>query len=68
MFLHKKLFAKARWQCWREEIDFFVKGFPKGDPGTGCSFAMATYFHGMEMDERVAFAAMRDSGEVTGMT
>ena len=50
------------------EIEFFVKGIadnsisPKARVG---AFAMAVYFNGMEMDERVSLAlGMRDSGTV----
>jgi len=50
-----------------EEIDFFVKGIADHSISEGqiAAFAMAVYFNGMEMDERVALAmGMRDSGTV----
>ncbi len=50
-----------------EEIDFFVNGIADESISEGQigAFAMAVYFNGMEMDERVALAeAMRDSGTV----
>jgi len=51
----------------KEEIDFFVKGIADHSISEGqiAAFAMAVYFNGMEMDERVALAmGMRDSGTV----
>ncbi|WP_353662320.1 thymidine phosphorylase [Hydrogenimonas sp. SS33] len=51
----------------REEIDFFVKGITEGYVSEGqiAAFAMAVYFRGMTMDERIALTeAMRDSGDV----
>ena len=50
-----------------EEIAFFVKGIADNSISEGQigAFAMAVYFNGMEMDERVALAeGMRDSGTV----
>jgi len=50
-----------------EEISFFVKGIADNSISEGQigAFAMAVYFNGMEMDERVALASgMRDSGTV----
>ncbi len=51
----------------REEIDFFVAGLSDGTLGDGqvAAFAMAVFFQGLSMEERVALTlAMRDSGEV----
>jgi len=50
-----------------EEIAFFVKGIAENSISEGQigAFAMAVYFKGMEMDERVALAeGMCDSGTV----
>nr|WP_321445858.1 thymidine phosphorylase [uncultured Cohaesibacter sp.] len=50
-----------------EEIQFFVDGITSGDVTEGqiSALAMAVYFQGMELDERVALTlAMRDSGTV----
>jgi len=50
-----------------EEIAFFVKGIADNSISEGQvgAFAMAVYFNGMEMDERVSLAlGMRDSGTV----
>ncbi|WP_114007643.1 thymidine phosphorylase [Cohaesibacter intestini] len=49
------------------EIQFFVDGITSGDVTEGqiSALAMAVYFQGMELDERVALTlAMRDSGTV----
>jgi len=49
------------------EIGAFVRGIADGTLGEGqiAAFAMAVYFQGMSMDERVALTcAMRDSGRV----
>jgi thymidine phosphorylase len=49
------------------EIGFFVKGLTDGSVTEGqvAAFAMAVFFKGMEMPERVALTeAMRDSGRV----
>lgn len=51
----------------KEEIAFFVKGIADNSISEGqvAAFAMAVYFQGMTMDERVALAmGMRDSGTV----
>ncbi len=50
-----------------DEIAFMVKGLTDGrvTEGQVAAFAMAVFFRGMTMDERVALtAAMRDSGRV----
>lgn len=50
-----------------EEIQFFVDGITSGAVSEGqiSALAMAVYFKGMELDERVALTlAMRDSGSV----
>ena len=50
-----------------KEIEFFVKGIADNSISEGQvgAFAMAVYFNGMEMDERVSLAlGMRDSGTV----
>lgn len=51
----------------REEIAFFSKGIGDGSISEGqiAAFAMAVFFNGMSLDERVALTeGMRDSGEV----
>jgi len=51
----------------REEIAFMVEGLTAGSVTEGqvAAFAMATFFRGMTIDERVALTlAMRDSGAV----
>ena len=51
----------------REEIAFMVQGLTTGEVTEGqvAAFAMATFFQGMPVDERVALtSAMRDSGSV----
>ena len=51
----------------REEIAFLVEGLTAGRVSEGqvAAFAMAVFFRGMSMDERVALTlAMRDSGDV----
>lgn len=51
----------------REEIAFMVEGLTAGSVTEGqvAAFAMATFFRGMTIDERVALTlAMRDSGTV----
>jgi thymidine phosphorylase len=51
----------------REDITRFISGFAKGTVSDAqtAAFAMAVYFRGMSMDERVALTlAMRDSGTV----
>jgi thymidine phosphorylase len=50
----------------REEIAFFTKGIGDGSISEGqiAAFAMAVFFQGMTLDERVALTeGMRDSGE-----
>ena len=50
-----------------EEIAFLVRGLTDGSlsEGQAAAFAMAVFFQGMTMDERVALTlAMRDSGAV----
>nr|WP_321454547.1 thymidine phosphorylase [uncultured Cohaesibacter sp.] len=50
-----------------EEIGFFVRGITDGSVTEGqiSALAMAVFFQGMELDERVALTlAMRDSGSV----
>jgi len=50
-----------------EEISFFVKGIAKETISEGqiAAFAMAVFFNGMTLDERVALTeGMRDSGNV----
>jgi len=50
-----------------EEIEFFVRGLTGGTIGEGqiAAFAMAVFFRGMSMDERVALTrAMASSGAV----
>ena len=69
MFLPQEIIRKKRDgnKLSREEIDFFVKGIADNTISEGQigAFAMAVYFQGMEMDERVALAmSMRDSGTV----
>ncbi|SNZ20697.1 thymidine phosphorylase [Cohaesibacter gelatinilyticus] len=51
----------------KDEIQFFVDGITNGGVSEGqiSALAMAVYFQGMELDERVALTlAMRDSGVV----
>jgi thymidine phosphorylase len=51
----------------REEIAFLIAGLTDGSvsEGQAAAFAMAVFFRGMDMEERVALTlAMRDSGEV----
>ena len=51
----------------KQEIQFFVDGITSGTftEGQISALAMAVYFQGMELDERVALTlAMRDSGSV----
>jgi thymidine phosphorylase len=51
----------------REEIAFLIGGLGDGSVTEGqvAAFAMAVFFRGMDMDERVALTlAMRDSGDV----
>lgn len=51
----------------RDEIDFFVSGMADGSISEGqlAAFAMAVFFNGMTLTERVALTqAMRDSGDI----
>jgi thymidine phosphorylase len=51
----------------RDEIAFLIEGLTSGSVTEGqvAAFAMAVFFRGMEMDERVGLTvAMRDSGDV----
>jgi len=51
----------------REEIAFFAKGIADDSISEGqiAAFAMAVFFRGMTLDERVALTeGMRDSGEI----
>lgn len=51
----------------RAQIEFFVRGLTDGSISEGqvAALAMAVFFRGMDMDERVALTrAMRDSGDV----
>jgi len=69
MFLPQEIIRKKRdgGVLSAQEIRFFVSGIPDGGVTEGqiAAFAMAVYFNGMNMDERVAFTlAMRDSGQV----
>lgn len=68
MFLPQEIIRKKRngEPLSREEIQFFVRGITDNSISEGQigAFAMATYFQGMSMDERVALTlGMRDSGE-----
>jgi thymidine phosphorylase len=50
-----------------DEVKFFVSGITDGSISEGqiAAFAMAVFFNGMSMDERIALTlAMRDSGDV----
>jgi thymidine phosphorylase len=68
-YLPQELIAKKRdgGTLSAEEIAFLVDGMTNGEVSDAqiSSFAMAVFFKGMEMDERVALTlAMRDSGDV----
>ncbi len=68
-YLPQELIAKKRdgATLTGEEITFLVDGMTTGAVTDAqiSSFAMAVFFQGMEMDERVALTlAMRDSGDV----
>ena len=55
----------------RDEIAFFSKGIGDGTISEGqiAAFAMAVFFQGMTLDERVALTeGMRDSGEILSWT
>jgi len=69
MYLPQEIIRKKRdgEKLTKDEIAFFVKGIADNSISEGQigAFAMAVYFNGMEMDERVALAmGMRDSGTV----
>ena len=69
MYLPQEIIRRKRdgEKLSSEEIVFFVKGIADNSISEGQigSFAMAVFFNGMEMDERVALAmGMRDSGTV----
>ncbi len=69
MYLPQEIIRRKRdgEKLTQEEIAFFVKGIADNSISEGqvAAFAMAVYFNGMEMDERVALASgMRDSGTV----
>lgn len=52
-----------------DEVKFFVRGITDGSISEGqiAAFAMAVFFNGMSMNERIALTlAMRDSGDVLG--
>ncbi len=68
-FLPQEIIRKKRdgGALSREEISFLVKGLTDGSVSEGqvAAFAMAVFFRGMEMEERVGLTlAMRDSGDV----
>jgi thymidine phosphorylase len=68
-FLPQEIIRKKRHgqALSREEIAFMIEGLTahRVSEGQVAAFAMAVFFQGMEMDERVALTlAMRDSGEV----
>ena len=69
MFLPQEIIRKKRngEALSQEEIQFFVRGITDNSISEGQigAFAMATYFQGMTMDERIALTCgMRDSGDV----
>ena len=68
-FLPQEIIRKKRdgGALSREEIAFLIEGLTDGSVTEGqvAAFAMAVFFRGMDMDERVALTlAMRDSGDV----
>jgi thymidine phosphorylase len=68
-FLPQEIIRKKRdgGPLAAEEIAFLVAGLTSGNVTEGqvAAFAMAVFFRGMDMDERVALTlAMRDSGDV----
>ncbi|RUT28187.1 thymidine phosphorylase [Arsenicitalea aurantiaca] len=68
-FLPQEIIARKRdgHVLAASEIAAFIDGFAKGtvSDAQAAAFAMAVFFNGMEMDERVALTlAMRDSGSV----
>ncbi|NRA82769.1 MAG: thymidine phosphorylase [Gammaproteobacteria bacterium] len=69
MFLPQEIIRKKRngQELTAQELAFFVAGITNNTISEGQigAFAMATYFQGMTMDERIALTTgMRDSGEV----
>ncbi|WP_281647064.1 thymidine phosphorylase [Parendozoicomonas sp. Alg238-R29] len=69
MFLPQEVIRKKRegLKLSEQEINDFIQGVTKDTVSEGQvgAFAMATYFQGMEMDERISLTkAMRDSGIV----
>jgi thymidine phosphorylase len=69
MYLPQELIRKKRdgAALSKDEIAFFVRGITDNSitEGQVAAFAMAVFFNGMAMDERVAFTlGMRDSGQV----
>jgi len=69
MLLPQEIIRKKRdgHELSPEEIRHFVRGITDGSVSEGqiAAFAMAVYFQGMDMRERIALTeAMRDSGEV----
>jgi thymidine phosphorylase len=68
-FLPQELIRKKRdgRALTKDEIAFLIEGLTEGSVSEGqvAAFAMAVFFKGMDMDERVALTlAMRDSGDV----
>ena len=68
-FLPQEIIRKKRdgGALTRDEIAFLIEGLTNGSVTEGqvAAFAMATFFRGMGMDERVSLTlAMRDSGDV----
>ncbi len=68
-FLPQEIIRKKRdgGALSREEIAFLIEGLTDGSVSEGqvAAFAMAVFFRGMAMDERVGLTlAMRDSGDV----
>jgi thymidine phosphorylase len=68
-FLPQEIIRKKRdgGVLAKDEIAFLIEGLTRGSvtEGQAAAFAMATFFRGMEMPERVALTvAMRDSGDV----
>ncbi len=69
MYLPQEIIRKKRdgAALSADEIAFFVRGITDHSitEGQVAAFAMAVFFNGMAMDERVAFTlGMRDSGQV----
>ena len=68
-FLPQELIRKKRdgGALTKEEIAFLIEGLTEGSVSEGqvAAFAMAVFFRGMSMEERIALTlAMRDSGDV----